>query len=87
MGREAVRVLDFRGEDCPDPLVKAVKAVSEAGECEVIKVLTDSETCARLIKESVELFKLGSVRTERVGDCFELVIRASREVKVGKSQE
>ncbi len=57
----SVKVLDVRGLQCPEPLLRIVKVVEELNTGEVVDVITDVPECVNLIKEAVEGFELGLV--------------------------
>ena len=59
------RVLDFRGEPCPGPLVKTIRVLSSMKEGEVLHVLTDIEECMKSIREAVELLDVERVEVVR----------------------
>ncbi len=69
------QVYDFRGEDCPGPLMKAIRRVWRSPIGSVTKVLTDNEKCVKLIKEMAADLMLGSVTVEDKGDYMLVIIR------------
>lgn len=71
----AHRVIDMRGEDCPGPLVKAIREAAKAPVGSVIQVLTDSERCVDLLKDMVSDLGLGKVSVDDKGDYMVVTIR------------
>lgn len=67
-------VLDFRGEECPGPLVRTLRRLAEAEAGDVLIVYTDVEECVRMIKEAVEEMGLGRVEVVDSGAYKELHI-------------
>ena len=70
----SVKVLDVRGLQCPEPLLRIVKVVEELNTGEVVDVITDVPECVNLIKETVEGFELGLVEVLNRGEYFILRI-------------
>ena len=69
------RVLDLRGEDCPGPLVKAIREASKTPIGGSIQVLTDSDRCVELLKDMVSDLGLGKVTVDDKGDYKVVVIQ------------
>jgi len=67
-----VRVLDMRGLQCPEPLIRIVKVIEGLGTGDVVDVVTDVPECVNLIKEAVEGFGLGLVEVLNKGEYFVL---------------
>jgi len=68
------RMLDMRGLQCPEPLIRIVKVIEGLGTGEVVDVVTDVPECVNLIKETVEGFELGLVEVLNRGEYFILRI-------------
>jgi TusA-related sulfurtransferase len=56
---------DFRGEDCPGPLIKTIRKIGKLPEGSVVTILTDNERCVELIDEAANLFDLGEVSIKK----------------------
>jgi len=69
------KVMDFRGEPCPGPLIKTVKTLSNLGENKELVVLTDIEECMKTIKEAVELLDVTEVTVKRENKHWRIVIK------------
>ncbi|MEM0028552.1 MAG: sulfurtransferase TusA family protein [Ignisphaera sp.] len=74
-----MKVLDFRGEECPHPLVKTVRELSKARKGEEIIVLTTSKLCVDMIKESVEAFNIGEINICEKNGYYEIRLRKTVE--------
>lgn len=70
----ASSLLDFRGEDCPGPLIKALRVFARLKRGESLTVLTDVEECVRLLKENIQEAGLGRVNVYRRQEFFEVKI-------------
>ena len=49
-----VKVLDFRGVKCPEPVVKTVDEVARSRVGDELVVYSDSEECVKAIVEALE---------------------------------
>jgi TusA-related sulfurtransferase len=49
--------LDFRGEECPGPLVKTIRVLSKLRKGEKLVVLTTSKDCVEMLKQTIEVFE------------------------------
>ena len=70
-------VIDARGENCPEPVIRVAQALQEASAGDVLQVLTDVEECVRYIKDLVKVTGIGRVEvTEKEGH-YCVVIRVT----------
>jgi len=69
------RVLDFRGEPCPGPLVKTIRTLSSMKEGEELIVITDIEECMKTIREAVELLDVESIEVVEENRCWKIIIK------------
>ncbi|MEM0051433.1 MAG: sulfurtransferase TusA family protein [Sulfolobales archaeon] len=53
--------LDFRGEECPGPLVKTIRVLSKMRVGEKLMVLTTSKECVEMIKQTIEEFEIAKM--------------------------
>ena len=75
MSLSGTKILDFRGEECPQPLYKAVREIASSKPGETIEILTDSEQCVDLISTAVEATGAGSVHLVRENGYIRMVIK------------
>ncbi len=68
------RVLDLRGENCPEPVVKVARQLEHAVSGEVIHVLTDNEECVRYLMDLIKVTGVGKAEVINKGSHHELVI-------------
>lgn len=73
------RIADFRGEDCPGPLIKAMKALAEARRGDTIVILTTSSRCVEMIKEIVKGLGLGNINVLQKDGYIEIVLEKTAE--------
>lgn len=73
------KIADFRGEDCPGPLIKAIKALAEAKKGDMIVVSTTSSRCVEMIKEIVESLGLGNINILQKEGYVEVVLEKTAE--------
>jgi len=59
------KVLDFRGKECPEPLIKTSKILSNIKKGDKATILTDIEDCVRLIKELIEISNVEDLSVEK----------------------
>ncbi|MEM1679278.1 MAG: sulfurtransferase TusA family protein [Ignisphaera sp.] len=69
-----MHLLDFRGEECPGPLVKTVRELSKMDKNTKLVVLTSSKMCVDVIVETVKAFSIGSIEVIVRGGYFEIHI-------------
>ncbi|MEM0026994.1 MAG: sulfurtransferase TusA family protein [Ignisphaera sp.] len=74
-----MKVLDFRGEECPQPLVKTIREFSKVRRGEEIVVLTTSKLCVDMIRESVEAFGIGTIDVNEKDKYYEVRLRKTAE--------
>lgn len=69
------KILDFRGETCPGPLIKTVRILStlEKG-CKAI-VLTDNKECVELICEVIKLLNIDFLEVIKEDNYWKIIIR------------
>jgi len=67
-------ILDFRGEECPKPLVKTLRKLADAKKGEEIIVLTDSKECVDVLRESIVPLGLGSFDVKQEGSYYRITI-------------
>ena len=67
-----VKMLDFRGVKCPEPLVKVIREVTCSDK--TLIVLTDIDECVRLIAEAITGFNLGYIEIINKGTYYILKI-------------
>jgi len=68
------KVMDFRGIDCPEPLVKVARELTKLSAGDTLVVLTDIPQCVQAIKETIEGFEVGIVGVNEREGYYELVI-------------
>ncbi len=68
------KVLDVRGEKCPEPVVRVAQILEEAANGQEVKVLTDNEECVRYISDLVNVAGVGAVSIIEREDYYELII-------------
>uniref|UniRef100_A0A7C5Z006 UPF0033 domain-containing protein n=1 Tax=Ignisphaera aggregans TaxID=334771 RepID=A0A7C5Z006_9CREN len=66
--------LDFRGEECPGPLVKTVRELSKARKNEKIVVLTTSKQCIDMLRQTIELFGVAKMEIYNRDNFYEIYI-------------
>jgi len=71
--------LDFRGEECPGPLVKTVKVLSKVRRNEKIVVLTTSKQCVDMLKQTIELFRVAKMEIYNRDNFYEIYIEKTVE--------
>lgn len=62
------KILDFRGEECPEPIIKTSRVLSKMKKGDSMTILTDIEECVRLIKELIDIFNVEELDTKKVND-------------------
>ncbi len=67
-------ILDFRGEECPGPLIKTLRKLVNAKKGEEIIVLTDSKECVNVLRESIVPLGLGSFDFRQEGSYYRIII-------------
>ncbi|ADM28156.1 conserved hypothetical protein [Ignisphaera aggregans DSM 17230] len=67
-------ILDFRGEECPGPLVKTLRKLVNAKKGEEIIVLTDSKECVNVLRESIVPLGLGSFDVKQEDSYYKITI-------------
>ncbi len=70
-------LLDVRGEECPDPVIKVARLLEEkigSDEGCLIRVLTDNEDCVNYIRDLLNSIDLRDFSVEKVDDYFEIRI-------------
>ncbi len=72
-----MRVLDLRGQECPKPVLRALRALATTAE-KLLVILVDSRSCAETIKYMVESLAIGAAdyREEAPGVYRVTVFRA-----------
>jgi len=68
------KVLDVRGEKCPEPVVRVAQVLEEATNGQEVRVLTDNEECVRYISDLVNVAGVGAVSIIEREDYYELII-------------
>ncbi len=76
------KVLDFRGEECPGPLIKTAKELSKAGVREKLIILTTSKLCVEMIRETVQALGIGSINIVERDKHYEIVVVKEIELRV-----
>ncbi len=71
--------LDFRGEECPGPLVKTLRALAKIGKGEKIVVLTTSQQCVELLKQVEESLEIAKMEVHRKESFYEIIIEKTRD--------
>jgi len=66
--------LDFRGEDCPGPLVKTIRALSKIKRGEQLTVLTTSKECIEMIKQTIEVFEIAKIEIYSKDNYYEIYL-------------
>lgn len=74
------KTLDYRGIDCPEPLVKVVRELSRSSKDDVITVLTDIPNCVQAIKETIEVLEVAIIEVVEVGGYWELKIKVIKDL-------
>jgi len=72
------KLIDARGQLCPQPLILAKQAINDANISGEFLLLIDNETS----KENVERFLMDNhmlFETKKEGDCFQLIVSKSGE--------
>lgn len=69
------KVLDVRGEECPEPVIKVARALEATEEGDTIFVLTDNYECVKYIKELVNIANIGELEIKERNNHYELMVR------------
>ncbi|MET1159782.1 MAG: sulfurtransferase TusA family protein [Thermoprotei archaeon] len=69
------KILDFRGEPCPGPLIRTIRTISSMKKGEVLVVLTDIEECMKSIRDSVELLEPANIEVSRESGYWKIIIK------------
>jgi selenium metabolism protein YedF len=81
-----MKIIDTRGKKCPVPIIESKKALKEAGEGEVFKILTDSRTSydnlCRFLKDNKASFS-----AEKDGDIWKLTVKKGAGPVQDKNEE
>jgi len=71
--------LDFRGEDCPGPLVKTIRALTKIKRGEQLTILTTSKECVEMIKQTIEVFEIAKIEIHRKDNYYEIYLEKTIE--------
>lgn len=66
--------MDFRGIDCPEPLIKVARELTKLSSGNTLVVLTDIPQCVEAIKDTIEGFAVGAVVINKKENYYELKI-------------
>ncbi len=55
------KILDYRNEECPAPLIKVARVIASIKEETKIIILTNIKECVNLLKETLEAFKASHI--------------------------
>ena len=69
-----MRKVDYRGVECPEPLIKVTREIARLPEGAQLIVLTDIHQCVNMIKEAVEGLGLGTVTVNEKEGYYELIV-------------
>ncbi len=69
-----MKILDFRGEDCPGPLVKTVRELSKMERGSKVLVLTTSKQCVELLKQTVNAFRIAEMVVRESCGVYEILL-------------
>jgi TusA-related sulfurtransferase len=76
-------ILDLRGEDCPGPLVKTIRALAKMRKGEKIVVLTTSKLCVELLEQTVESLKIAKIEVQNRENFYEVYLeKMVEEMKI-----
>jgi TusA-related sulfurtransferase len=76
-------ILDLRGEDCPGPLVKTIRALAKMRKGEKIVVLTTSKLCVELLEQTVESLKIAKIEVQNRENLYEVYLeKMVEEMKI-----
>ena len=67
-------ILDVRGENCPEPVIKVARALDSARKGYILFVLTDNKECVEYIKDLVSVTKIGNLEIKERSNYYELKI-------------
>lgn len=67
-------VIDLRGQECPVPVLRAVRVLSRLPPGGSVVFLTDSEECAETIKYLVKSSAIGTVASRRKKGYIEVAV-------------
>ncbi len=73
-------VIDLRGQECPEPLLRAVRVLSRLPPGGSVIFLTDSEECAENIKYLVKTSAIGTVTSRKKGGYIEVAVSRARVI-------
>ena len=66
------KILDYRGEECPTPLIKVARVIADIKEETKIIILTNVEECVNLLKETLEAFKASNIETRKMNSYWSI---------------
>jgi TusA-related sulfurtransferase len=66
--------LDFRGEECPGPLVKTIRVLSKLRKGEKLMVLTTSKDCVEMLKQTIEVFGIAKIEVYNVDNYYKIYL-------------
>ncbi|MCE4612228.1 MAG: sulfurtransferase TusA family protein [Desulfurococcales archaeon] len=71
------RVLDYRGIECPEPLIKTLRELRLASSGDTLIVLTDQWECVDKIVSAVEFSGIGRAAYKGAHGYYEISIEVS----------
>jgi len=74
VGGIPVKTLDFRGEDCPGPLVKTLRELSKMEKGGKVLVMTTSKQCVDLLRQAVDAFGVAEIVVRESGGVYEILL-------------
>ncbi|MCC6005872.1 MAG: sulfurtransferase TusA family protein [Thermofilum sp.] len=81
-----MKVLDFRGEECPGPFVKAVRELAKMRKGDKVVVLTTSKQCVDLLRQAVDAFGVAEMLVRENDGVYEVLLeRTADEGEVGQT--
>ncbi len=69
------KILDFRGVECPEPLIRTLREIMRASKGNRIVVLTDQWECVDKIVSAVKFSGIGEASYETLGGHYRVEIR------------
>ena len=76
------KVMDFRGVDCPEPLIKVSRAIAKLSPGDTLMVLIDIPRCVEAIKDTIEGFDIGTIEVNKKEEYYELVVTVKVNVPI-----
>uniref|UniRef100_A0A7J3ZJP6 UPF0033 domain-containing protein n=1 Tax=Fervidicoccus fontis TaxID=683846 RepID=A0A7J3ZJP6_9CREN len=73
--------LDFRGEDCPGPLVKTIRALTKVSRGEQLTVLTTSKECVEMIKQTIEALEIAKIEIHSRNNYYEIKVYPEKTIE------